>query len=150
MKQVKLGVAILIMLCCFDAAHACSCGKIGPPPEELKKHRAVFVGEVISVGPPKVIKLRNSKGRVYGVGPIIEVKFRVAKAWKGVNADTLIVKTNVPDGASCGWDFKEGRNYLVYAYGSLLRASHCSRTAPLESAGDDIRELDRVNPRTRK
>lgn len=149
MKTLLLIVVVALLLG-SDAVYACSCGKIGSPMEELKKHRAVFIGEVISIRQPMMKKLRNSKGRFYERGPVVEVKFRVEKAWKGVEGETFVVQTNFPDGASCGWDFKERQSYLVYAYGSQLTVSYCSRTTPLNSAQEDIKVLDQVAVQTRK
>ena len=148
--KIKLLVLVLLLLFGSSVAHACTCGRSGSPTEDLRKHRAVFVGEVISVSQPIPKKLRNSKGRVYEIRPLIEIRLRVLKAWKGVDRQTFVVQTNIPDGGSCGWTLREGQSYLVYAYGKLLMVSQCSRTTLLDDAQDDIRELDHMTAQAQR
>src|SRR5687768_17159621 len=49
-------------------------------------------------------------------------------------------------GASCGLGFEEGMTYLVFARadGDTLAAGLCSRTARIQRAAQDVRELNRI------
>jgi hypothetical protein len=44
----------------------------------------------------------------------------------------------------CGYEFKEGKRYLIYAYGEAkdpYSVTYCSRTQPIENAEEDLRFL---------
>ena len=70
------------------------------------------------------------------------VIFRVAKTWKGPDRETLQVRT-AASGASWGYGFEEGREYVVYAAGDGLEAvlSRATREAP-SLATTNLRTLD--------
>ena len=113
------------------AAHACSCLPPAPAVEELKRSRAVFIGRVIE------IKRRKETDDLFRS---VEVVFEVTKVWKGIAARNITVYTS-PDSAACGFNFKKGESYLVYASGTdddRLHASICSRTARLKNARKDL------------
>jgi hypothetical protein len=96
------------------------------PRVELERAAAVFAGEVRSV-------------KTEGHNLIVEIK--VEKVWKGAITRTVVVQT-ANSGAACGYSFAEGKKYLVYAHGKgSLSVSLCSRTKPLESASEDLKEL---------
>jgi hypothetical protein len=65
--------------------------------------------------------------------------FRVIESWKGTGGGTLEVKTPV-SGASCGYHFEEGQEYLVYASGrgEPFETSICSGTTHLSKADEDL------------
>jgi hypothetical protein len=129
---LALGLVVLLP----DCASACSCGGSGVPFQEVAKgdsSSAVFSGEVIDV----------EKGP-----QISRVTFRTSKVWKGKHQETQTVST--PSyGAACGYPFKEGKEYLVYAYwgraGSpprpTLMESACGPTVPLTEADANLRVL---------
>lgn len=66
---------------------------------------------------------------------------RVSEVWKGPEQETLEVNTRDP--AFCGYPFKEGQEYLVYAQGGQdrLMVKNCGRTRPLSKAGADLAVL---------
>lgn len=115
----------------------CSC--VGPA-DALKARQgadAVFVGRVVHIRPTLV---------GWGVegGPWMErrVTLRVDRAWKGVNARTVVLNTG-RGGGDCGFPFRRGESYLVFAHeheGSL-GTGICTRTAYLTEAAVDIRDL---------
>ena len=87
----------------------------------------MFSGQVVNIG----------KGEPGGAWrpATVTVSFQVSEVWKGPQPVTLEVSTS-RDGASCGYPFKEGQEYLVYAYGkeeppsrflSAVRPSHFLR-----------------------
>ena len=129
MALVVLGLVALLP----DCASACSC--MPPPPVEraLADSSAVFAGEVIDI----------EKGP-----QISSVTFRASKVWKGKQRETRTVST-ASYGAACGYPFKEGKEYLVYAYwgraGSpprpTLMETACGPTEPLSEADANLRLL---------
>lgn len=62
--------------------------------------------------------------------------------WKGPEQETLEVRTPSA-GPSCGYPFKEGQEYLVYAYGKEepFKVDSCGETTPLSEASADFEAL---------
>lgn len=115
------------------SARACSCAPPKSPSIEQERAAAVFSGGVTAVKEQKATS--NSSG-------MMEVVFDVDKAWKGVNSRTIIIFT-ASNSAACGYGFRVGVDYLVYAYGAegQLRTGLCSRTKRLSEARADLDEL---------
>ena len=120
-----------------ERAQACSC--IGPivACESAWTTDAIFVGKVLHVGPAAATGDQfPSRQR--------PVRFDVTEAFKGVPLGELVVMTG-QGGGDCGYAFAEGRTYIVYAHRSAatgqLGAGICSRTAPVEQAGEDLAYL---------
>lgn len=111
-------------------AQACSCMVPPPAQEALEDADAVFVGKVLG---------GEARDRT------LEVRLAVERRWKGAESEEITVRT-ATSGAACGFSFAEGERYLVYGYEheGVLRVSLCSRTQPLDRAGEDIEALDRV------
>lgn len=118
----------MVTLSNVPKAQACSCSGPRPPDEMFEKSTAVFAGTVVSIETGDYSRT---------------VHFGVERAWKGVSARTLAL-TTAGSGASCGYDFDKGKEYVVYAHGSeesSLEASMCSRTQLLADAYDDLAYL---------
>ena len=124
-----LGAVFLIP----DCASACSCSIPGSPKEgvefALSDSEAVFSGEVVDF----------EKGADSIFGPTERVSFRVSEVWKGAQRETLEVSTPT-QGSACGYAFKEGQEYLVYAYTGKhgLETDSCSLNKPLSKAEADL------------
>jgi hypothetical protein len=112
--------------------HACSCAVSGSPAEALDRADAVFAGEVVSV------RVGRSSLLTYSSADPVSVKFNVSRVWKGPRSDTITIKT-VRSEVSCGYEFEEGRKYVVYARNG--ETGLCSRTAGLENAVADLAAL---------
>jgi hypothetical protein len=112
--------------------HACSCAVSGSPAEALARADAVFAGEVVSV------RVGRSSLLSYSSADPVSVKFNVSRVWKGPRSDTITIKT-VRSEVSCGYEFEEGRKYVVYARNG--ETGLCSRTAGLENAVADLAAL---------
>jgi hypothetical protein len=73
----------------------------------------------------------------------VEAVFEVERTWKGVEKNTISVSTSSQSSA-CGYGFKKGEAYLVYASkdgeGRLI-TSICSRTRRMKEAGEDLKEI---------
>jgi len=111
-------------------ARACSCAT-QTREQAFESAAAVFEG--------RVIEITRSKARPDGGPPRVRVTLLVVRAWKGVQTERMTVLT-AGDEAACGFGFREGESYLVYAQkgGSLPGVSLCSRTRPMAEAGEDI------------
>ena len=139
MKKIML----LVLACTFlsilaETGFACSCLPPNDLAHEVESSAAVFSGKVIDV-----------KKHDRSVTPFwqVEVIFEVNKSWKG--ADKKIVSIFTSSGsASCGYNFKTGRSYLVYASGNadgLLNTTICNRTKRLSKAREDIKMLEKIS-----
>jgi hypothetical protein len=60
----------------------------------------------------------------------------VAAVWKG----KIFAKTSVVSGPPCGYYFRHGEEYIVYAWWheGELGASYCTRNKKLSAAGEDL------------
>jgi hypothetical protein len=113
-------------------APLCTCRPIPPVSGALQQADAVFLGRADTLHD--------------------QLQFRIAKYWKGAKVDTVVV---IHNGAptTCAYPFEVGRSYLVYARlvpaetGAVLLTTICTRTAPAEAAGDDMRLLADLSPR---
>jgi hypothetical protein len=136
-KTINLVICLVISVIMFavgaEYAQACSCVGNGPPLEELGKATAVFSGRVIE---------RDETAVLYTTADPVRVTFQVYTVWKGPVCGTIIVTTAYSE-VSCGYEFQEGEEYLVYAHGSVdnLEVSLCSRTRLLAGASQELSEL---------
>jgi len=120
-----------------DTTFACSCIPAKSIAQELEQSTAVFSGKVIEIK-------RHKEAKTIFV--TVEVIFSVEKAWKGMERKTVSVFTS-SNSASCGYNFRKNRTYLVYAHGDTegnLSTSICSRTKRVKDASKDLDELARV------
>ncbi len=104
---------------------ACSCVTPAPPRASLQSSAAVFDGTVSRIE------------RDPTAGPFAEVRvtFVVHTQWKGVTASPVRLVTQ-GDSAMCGYAFRLGQRYLVYAdrLPAELSVGLCSRTRPYDVA----------------
>jgi hypothetical protein len=123
------GVFLLFPQC----ASACSCAGVQSSQDALADSEAVFAGEVVKIDRPSPFKSSAA---------LETDTFRVSEVWKGPGQRTLEVHTALW-GASCGYPFKEGEEYLVYAYTGKqgLEVDLCGATIPLSEAGADLQVL---------
>jgi len=126
--------AMILLTACAIPAIACRCIQPPPPAEALTKASAVLVGKVTALE-------RDNQG----VAATIEVD----RAWKGVTARTVVVRTNKGTGADCGFPFEMGKSYLVYTNSPQakegeqpkLSTNTCTRTCHIDQAADDLKAI---------
>ena len=119
-------------------SYGCSCIVPGTPQEELANSTAVFAAKVISV------KEHSFFGTTISSTDPTTVKFAVDKVWKGtVRSDMSF--TTARSGASCGFTFVEGKEYIVYSRDGGT-VSLCSRTKLIAKAQEDLDALGEGNP----
>jgi hypothetical protein len=118
-------------------ADACSCMDAGPACQAFWKTDAVFDATVESID-DAVHADRAPDGVPLAAQRRVTLKVR--QAWKGVTPGPLDVFTT-ESGTSCGYDFKPGRRYLVFAFRNARdgrwMVSLCSATREYDGSGDE-------------
>lgn len=98
-----------------------------------KRASVVFSGKVI-----KIDKKPNNN--------FVKVTFNIEKSWKRVLENEVILTTTNSD-EDCGYSFKVGEKYLVYAYVGKnineLATTICTRTSLLNS-NKDVQALNKI------
>ena len=129
--SLVLAVSGGVFLLSPQCAYACTCsmdpGSIDAE-RALADSEAVFSGEVVEIEKD----LQTSK-----------VTLRASEVWKGPQRETLEVSTP-RYGMSCGYPFKEGQEYLVYAYtgNQGLKVDYCGSTRRLTEAQAHLEVLE--------
>ncbi len=137
-----VGLAVILVALGFPrAAAACSCLPSGPPCQTFFQADAVFIGTVREIAP------------IEGSGhhpqwPNLRVRLVVDRSLRGVEGKTVELMTQ-PSGGLCGYPFRVGEKYVVYAYrhkkdDAGLWASRCSRTQPISEADEDLRYFENL------
>lgn len=144
MKHSRTPLAILPWLICalyagLGGAQACSCTGALPPNQSMAIASAVFTGKVIKLAKTGTTAAMPDHYLGY------EVTFELGKVIKGKGLSpkgTVTIGTGAGFG-DCGYDFEEGKEYLVYANGKYptLETDICTRTQPLEGTEEEILEL---------
>lgn len=140
---LKVLLILAALLFVVDKAAACSCYGLRQDPGfhpvmVYWSNDAVFTGQVVEISsatPDKPVYLSQKV-----------VHFSVDKAFKGVEGRTVEVVTN-PSTPSCGYDFKQGQRYFVYAKrdkDGKLKEWLCGPTVPLEAAARDLAYAEEV------
>lgn len=139
-RSVLLTVAVLFaLLASARTAEACSCIGTGGPCESFGSATAVFVGTVVEgAGRPKP----NAQG-IIEWAPVV-YRFSVVQPFLGVETAEFEVSTG-RGGGDCGYAFRKGATYLVYAYGGgdgkPPSTGICTRTRPAADAAEDLEFL---------
>jgi hypothetical protein len=120
----------------------CDCRRTMSANENLLVADAVFAGKVIAQGKvgwwpswfnfkwgPPFIERADA---IYQSGAV----FDVTTVWKG----DIFAKTSVVSERCCGYSFRPGGEYIVYArrFEGALRAGRCWRNNYLSAAGEDL------------
>lgn len=126
-----------------DRAYACSCATGFDVTEKERVEEAYSRAGAVFAG--KVAGIESQQPASDSMEPI-RVTFGVSKTWKGPWAQTLEVNT-AASSASCGYEFRAGREYLVYA-SEDMQVSLCSETKPLSAAEVDLDTLGAVEQTT--
>src|SRR5262245_55261635 len=142
LKRIILLIAVptVSVLSVFStSADACSCQQTLSglqPCQAYWSATAVFAGQVTDIS----ILSRDLGNGITGYGRKL-VHFSIEQSFRGAPGTALEVMTGM-GGGDCGYDFKQGERYFVYAFRSKedgkLYAGICSRTRPLTNAGADL------------
>jgi len=157
MRQSKglLVLSLILIPWLVSKVDSCSCAHVGPPCEAYREATAVFVGVVIDIAiTPLEREVASEKETYRGK----RIRFSVEQSFKGVDGLEVEVQTNLGAGGSadCGYPFKQGERYLVYAHrdsvNRKLTTSICTRTALFSKDNEDLdylRGLPDSNSKTR-
>src|SRR5262245_53834000 len=131
MITFKVGATGAFTLGCLLAARAalaCSCVP-SKPCDSFGTATSIFIGTAVSAESARLPD--GSSG--------VRVRFDVHESIQNFNARTVDVLT-AADTAACGYPFRKGVEYLVYANSraNVYFASFCSRTGPVERRKDDL------------
>lgn len=120
-----------------STAYACSCARPQSVEAQLSQSEAAFAGRVLEVKEQRSLNGRLTKAAL----------FEVSRIWKGGSESQIIIHTG-SGGGDCGFNFEEGKEYLVYAHPStmygdkeLLVTIICDRTVGLDRAKEDLAVL---------
>ncbi len=104
-------------------AAACSCAQRSPE-EAARQAAAVFEGRVVAID---------------RVADTLVARLRVTRAWKGVRAEEVTVRTPT-EPSLCGVALRPESYWLIYAEGDegTLRTDLCQRTRPADDAAEDF------------
>lgn len=137
--HIVTSAAILVTIG-SSSAQACSCVGVGPACTEITKEhvQAIFAGKVEAVRAGQPANPADTEA-VFGT---VQVTFTVAETFKGTASGTVTIRT-ASSSSACGYHFKTGERYLVYASqrGEEFYTSICSRTMSLAAAGLDLKYL---------
>src|SRR5262249_2372653 len=149
-KLLSIGSLVLALLSFSETAFACACTRPLLPCEAYWQVEAVFIGTA------KDLSWIEFEEKLEGLvlkrrRPVFS--FSVDKAFRGVNGEQVAVMTEI-GGGDCGYDFKIGERYLIYAYRDqrkkeMLSTSVCARTRPVRDADEDleyIRGVSKASP----
>lgn len=143
------GTALLVFA--WEASDACSCIPTPPVSESLRMSDAVLDGTVLAVE-DRYVGLTKAKVWIqerfgyFTQNPAdtgFAVRVKVHELWKGTESSELVFFTS-RSSAECGYPFRVGERYLMYAFrleeGSY-EISLCTRTAPRVAADEDVSAL---------
>ena len=125
-------------------AVACQCAGTQRPCEAYGDASAIFVGTVTFSTTTTV------KGADYEFEQRL-VRLHVDRSLKNVTASDVEVMTGLGD-SDCGYGFRLGGQYLVYAYADdkkVLSTSICTRTRPLTNANADLEYINGLSKAVR-
>jgi len=128
------GVIMFLLVVCVEVS-ACSCDA-DPPTATTKQLVAVALSGARAVFAGKVVAIEKRSN-------LLRVLFKVDRTWKGKVFSRMLVTTG-RGGGDCGFHFRIGRLYLVYAglaVGNTLGTSICHRTGSLSERANDLRSL---------
>lgn len=147
MSKWRLAGAPLLLGLCVVRAVACSCAGPGIPCQDYGRASAVFIGTAIAVRTVERTTDRDGNGIDYWPRTF---KFSVEQSFLGIQSTEVEVSTGL-GGGDCGYGFKLGSRYVVYAYQSSkanrLTTSICSRTKPFDDATEDVEFLRTLGSR---
>ena len=112
-------------------AEACSCAEPGPPCAAFWQADTVFLGRAMSI--ESTPRDRDSMNG-------LRVQFSVQRMYRGGEAAQIAIHTS-PGETSCGYPFRSGETYVVYANRSpqgTLVTTTCSRTRRASVGVDDL------------
>jgi len=122
-------------------AVACTCAAPESLKVALQQSSAVFLGRVTEVSRSLSDRIGITNSGLY------QVKFDVAKSWKGAGSNEFVVRTRL-SGEACGYPFKTEEVYLVYVAETIgdVETGICTGTKSAIGAESEMETLDSLGP----
>jgi len=123
-------ILTIIILGLFGQGYACKCGGPGTVKESFKSTDLIVYGKVISIDTvvlPETIKkgdvvrvkesLKSDKQKLeyFEMTFVLKTEFEIIEKYKGNSHPKTIVIYTPMLSATCGYRFKKGEEYIVYA-----------------------------------
>jgi len=147
-RSYILGFSLVTIFLAARAVQACSCAGGASPCQEYGRVAAVFVGTPIAVR--TVARPSSPDQDELDYWAPRRFTFSIETSFLGVASTEAEVSTGL-GGGDCGYDFKIGQRYVVYAYKSgkagRLITSICTRTNLFDKATEDIEFLRTLQSR---
>ena len=132
-------VAIVAILMAPWASVACDCGYAGPPCKAFPETPYVFAGRVAKISE---IAVKMKDGESYKAQLVL---LQIERNFRGQDGKATAEVVTGFGGGDCGYSFREGAWYLVYAYPhpatGKLYTGICQRTRLLSEASEDLEYL---------
>ncbi len=141
---VMFSLACAFVLGSASQVKACSCDFRGSTCETFGTAPALFVGKVVGAAHQRTEPDEDGTTTTYDIR---EIYFAVEEAFSGLRGQKrLTIRSGNGDG-DCGYWFRRGESYLVYAYGNEKKGfgtNICTGTSPVSDAIDDLNFLRRL------
>jgi hypothetical protein len=154
---MRLMIAAALIVLPWPRLWGCSCSVGSTPCSAAGSAAAAFIGTVLNIADPpapiiapavgptearRVVANRVAGNSTVPVRPSRTILIRVGEVLSGVEPSQreIEILTGL-GGGDCGYPFQTGAEYVVYAYKNSdgrLETGICSRTRPLDKAGDDV------------
>jgi carboxypeptidase family protein len=136
---ISLSIATALLALSISEVKACTCKIAGPPCEEYSQSQAVFAGKVIK---KSMLYVEEGEGDSRHKYQQVLVRFSIEQVFKGVAGDEVEIVTGM-GGGDCGYHFKDGERYVVYANRSgqdksRLYSGICNRIKLVAEADEDF------------
>jgi hypothetical protein len=139
---------LLIFLFSVRLATACDCDTAPTVVESYKYSDLIFVGEVLSVEPFDLTEIEslNKLSQIYSKQV---TRFKISQVIKGNKCFEVDIITGL-GGGDCGFDFKKGSSYLIYAHeeglftekdDNRLETDICDRTKVYSGRDEEFEQL---------
>jgi hypothetical protein len=136
---ISLSIATALLALSISDVKACTCNFVGPPCEEYWRSQAVFAGKVIK---KSTFYVEEGEGDSRYRYQRMLVRFSMEQAFKGIAGEEVEIVTGM-GGGDCGFHFKDGERYVVYAIRdgrdkSRLYSGECNRIKLVAEAEEDF------------
>lgn len=132
-----IALSLAILFIGTQTAEACSCRGRPQGVKGFQTCEYYWYSEIVFIGLAEKVSIESGQ---------MKVSFSVEKSIRGNVEKTIVIFTREDTGV-CGYPFKEGERYFVYARkGSdeKLDVSLCSPTVLLKDAGDDLEYVKEI------
>jgi hypothetical protein len=121
----------LVIIICPAIFFACSCLRTPNPPCRSYWNTPVIFDGIVT----EFVAIEDNPNGFENR----KAKFKVENTYKGIKTEEVDIYTG-DGGSDCGFPFRVGERYLVYAYGdsNYLSTTYCARTANLKNANEDL------------